>query len=62
MSRIALTVMSDGRLPLARPASLLVGDGHNLFQRSGVFRTAGQTQALLKDTAAGGKPRKSPFE
>jgi hypothetical protein len=28
---------------------------------SGVFRTAEQTQALLKDTAAGGRPRGGSF-
>src|SRR3974377_2203372 len=50
VSRIALTVMSERRLPFARPASLLVGDGNHVVQQSSVFRTAEQTQPLLKDT------------
>src|SRR5208337_1972503 len=50
VSRIALAVISERRLPFARPASLLVGDGNHLVQQSSVFRTAEQTQALLEDT------------
>src|SRR5260370_18663515 len=53
VSRIALPVMSERRLPRARPASLLIGDGNHLVQQSGVFRAAKHTQALLKNAAAG---------
>src|SRR5579864_333687 len=61
VSKIALTVMSESRLPLARPASLLVGDGDHFIQQCGVRWTAEQTQALLKDSAGGGRSHGRSF-
>ncbi len=50
VSRIALTVILEYRLPFARPASLLVGHGNHLVQQRSVFRTAEQAQTLCRDT------------
>jgi len=47
VSRIASTVILEGRLPFARPASLLVGDRNHLVKQRSIFRTAEQTEALL---------------